>query len=802
MWSDLRYAIRSLGKAPGFSGLAVLVLAVGIGATSAIFNLIDGTVIRRLPYADPDRLLMLWERAPSFVHNRVSPLNFLDWSEQNHSFASMAAVAGGGRTLTSASGAAERIPGQSVTTAFFDVLGIAPIAGRTFRREDDVLQPTVVVISERFWRSHLDGDAAAVGHILRLDGQPFTVVGIVPASFQILFPADIWTPFPSRRTPEQRRQHYLQVIARLRPDTTIDQARNDMSLVAENIARLSPQTNRNWTVTIEPLRDGLVSGEVRSTSFVLGGVVAFVLLMACANVANLLLARGIGRAREMAVRAALGASGGQIARLLLSESLVLAILGGAAGLALSWIALRVAPSIIPRGLLPEGILLQFDSRVTLFAAALTCLTGVLFGVAPAWHAVRTPLGESLAAGGRASIGGAGRLRNVLAVAEVAGAVLLLAGAGLLVRTLVSMNAEDPGYRADSVLTMGVSLPISRYPDQSHALTFFRRAEAALAAIPGVTSVGIATVLPLSGREIGQPVEIAGDTPSVEAVRKSAHYQLTSPRYFETLGIEIVKGRAFTERDIATSSQVCIVNEEFVRRFLNGREPLGTIVKVPNMAPGQAPTIARQIVGVIRQVAIEAGEREKAVEIYVPMEQNVWYSAAIALKTSAPPATFTSAARAAIASIDKDQPVTQLRTMDEVAAQATRSPRFRAVLVSTFAAIALALAAVGIFGVLTFSVRERMREFGVRIALGATTGDILRLVLGAGVKLAGIGAAIGLVAAALLTRTLASLLFGITPLDPVTFFTAPAVLVATALAASVAPALRAVRADPAVTLRQE
>jgi putative ABC transport system permease protein len=802
LWSDLRYAIRSLGKAPGFSALAVLVLAVGIGATSAIFNLIDGTVIRRLPFADPDRLLMLWEHAPAYAHNRVSPLNFLDWSEQNHSFTSMAAVAGGGRTLTSASGVAERIPGQSVTTAFFDVLGIAPIAGRTFRPDDDVPQPNVVVIGERFWRSHMDGDAGAIGRILRLDGQPFTVVGIVPARFQMLFPADIWTPFASRRTPEQRRQHYLQVIARLRPNTTIDQARGDMNLVAESIARISPQTNRNWTVTIEPLRDGLVSGEVRSTSLVLGGVVAFVLLMACANVANLLLARGIGRAREIAVRAALGASGRQIARLLLSESLLLAVLGGAAGLALSWVALRVAPSVIPRGLLPEGIPLQFDSRVTLFATALTCLTGVLFGMAPAWHAVRTPLGESLAAGGRASIGGAGQLRNMLAVAEVAGAVLLLAGAGLLVRTLASMNAEDAGYHADSVLTMAISLPLSRYPDQSDVLTFFRRAEAALAAIPGVQSVGFSSVLPLNGWEIGQPVEIAGEARNVEAIRKSAHYQLTSPRYFETVGIDVIKGRAFSGRDVATAPQVCIVNEEFVRRLLQGREPLGTIVKVPNMVPGQAPTIAREIVGVIKQVAIGAGEKEKAVEVYVPIEQNVWYSTAIALKTAGPPATFTSAVRAAIAGIDKDQPVTQLRTMDEVAAEATRSPRFRAVLVSTFAAVALALAAVGIFGVLTFTVRERMREFGIRIALGATTSDILRLVLGTGVRLAGTGAAIGLVAAALLTRTLAALLFGVTPLDPVTFLAAPVVLVTTAIAASLAPAIRAVRVDPAVTLRQE
>jgi putative ABC transport system permease protein len=800
--ADVRYAIRSLGKARGFSLMAVLMLAIGIGATSAIFNLIDGTLIRPLPFVDPSRLVMLWEHPPSYARNRVSPLNFQDWSEQSHTFAGMAAVAGGSRTLTNADGAAERVPGQSVTTTFFDVLGIAPIAGRTFVADDMRPQPDVVVIGERFWRSHLNGDPSAVGRVLRLDGQSLTVIGIVPERFQILFPADIWTPFPLRRTPEQRRQHYLQVIARMRNGVTIEQTRGDMAIVAEHIAEIAPDTNKNWTVTVEPLHDAVVGGEVRSTSIVLGGVVVFVLLMACANVANLLLARGIGRAREIAVRAALGARRAQIARMLTCESLVLAALGGSAGIALSWLALRAAPSLIPPGLLPEGIPLRFDARVTMFAAALTGLTGILFGLAPAWHAVRRPLGESLASGGRASTGSAGRLRALLAAAEVAGAVLLLAGAGLLVRTLASMNAEDAGYRADSVLTMAVTLPLSRYPDQSRALTFFRQADAALSAIPGVASVGFVDNLPLDGWDIGQPIEVVGSPSTDASSRKSAHYQITSPRYFDTMGIQLAAGRAFTDRDVASAPQVCIVNEEFVRRFLSGRDPIGAIVKVPNMAPGQAPTIAREVVGVIKQVAIGAGEKERAVEIYVPMEQNVWYGSAIAVKTAGHPASFAAVARAAIAGIDKDQPVTRVRTMDEVAAEATSGPRFRATLVGLFALMSLALAAVGVFGVLTFSVRERTREFGVRVALGATTADILQLVLGSGLKIAGAGALVGLVSAALLTRSLASLLYGVAPLDPITFVAAPAVLVATALAASALPALRAVGVDPAVTLRQE
>jgi predicted permease len=801
--TDVCYAVRSLRHSRGFSALAALVLALGIGATSAVFSLIDGTLIRPLPFADPDRLVMLWEHPPGYARNRVSPLNFQDWAEQNHTFAGLAAVAGGGRTLTNESGVAERVPGQSVTTAFFDVLGIAPMAGRTFVLQDMLPQPNVVVIGERFWRDRLSADPAAVGRMLRLDGQPFTIVGIVPATFQILYPADVWTPFPLRRTPEQRRQHYLQVMGRMRPGVTLEQARSDMALVADGIASQYPDTNKNWTVTVEPLYHALVSGEVRSTTIMLGGVVAFVLLMACANVANLLLARGIGRSKEIAIRSALGASNGQIARLLLAESAVLAIVGGLAGLAVSWVALRAAPSIVPAGLLPEGIPLRFDSRVTVFAAALTGLVGVLFGLVPAWHAIRrTSLGEPLSVGGRAAIGGAGRLRALLAASEVAGAVLLLAGAGLLVRTLASMAAQDPGFHADSVLTMSVSLPTSRYADQRQVLTFFRQADAALAAIPGVQSVGFVDNLPLDGWDIGQPFEVVGEQATDAANRRSAHYQITSPHYFDTMGIRLAAGRAFTERDVANAPQVCIVNEEFVRRFLTSRNPIGTIVKVPNMAPGQAPTIAREIVGVIKQVAIDAGEKERAVEIYVPMEQNVWYGSAIAIKTAGPPATYASAVRAAISGVDRDQPVTRIRSMDEVAAEATNRPRFRATLVSTFALLSLALAAVGIFSVLTFSVRERTREFGVRLALGATLADILRLVLADSMKIAIAGAIVGLGAATLLTRMLESLLFGITPLDPVALLGAPAILVVIALVASALPALRAIQVDPAVTLRDE
>jgi putative ABC transport system permease protein len=797
--TDIRLAARSLRKAAGFTCLAVLILAVGIGATSIIFSLIDATMLRPLPYRNPAQLVALWEHPPGYARERVSPLNFLDWSEQSRAFESMAGVVPISRVLTTASGAAERIPAHIVTSAFFDVLGVRPIAGRTFAPDDTVLQPNVVVVSESFWRSRLGSDPRAIGRVVRLDGLPFTLIGIVPAGFQIVSPTDIWTPLP--RSPGQRRPRFLRVIARLKAGRTIDDARADMAIVADRIAQAAPDTNRNWGVVVDPLRESLVGGDLRATSLVLGGVVMFVLLMACANVANLLLARGVGRAREIAVRRALGAGAAQILRWLLTESVLLSTTGGCAGIAASWIVIRLMPSIVPPGLLPPGIGMQFDARVALVTAVLSGLAGVLAAAAPAWHATRTPPTDLLAAGGRASTR-SGRTRQALAVAEIAGAVLLMSAAGLMIRTLVAMSTEDHGFRGGSVLTTGVEIPISRYNPQQ-LTAFYRQTEAALMALPGVRSVGFARDLPLQGSALGQPFEISGVPPVDASSRQSAHYQMVNVRYFETLGIAFLKGRPFSDRDLSTSAPVCIVNEEFVRRQLRGREPIGAVVKVPNVLAGAAPpTMAREVVGVIKQVTVQAGERDKAMELYVPLEQNAWYSMAVAIRVDGLPMALADQVRAAIARLDRDLPLSRMRTMDDVAADSVMRPRFRAGLVGGLAGLALALAAVGVFGVRMFSVRERTRELGVRMALGARTADILSLVVGSGAKMAAAGVAIGLMLAAVLTRSLASLLYGVTPLDPVAFVGASATLVMTALLACVTPALLALRTDVAVTLRQE
>ncbi|HMF99380.1 MAG TPA: ABC transporter permease [Vicinamibacterales bacterium] len=798
---DLRVAVRSLRKTPVFTALTITIVAIGIGANTAIFSLVDAALFRRLPFPDADRLTMLWERSPARPRNRVTPLNFVDWSEQNHTFAALAAVSGGGRILTGAGAEPERIPGQSVTTAFFDVLGVRPIAGRTFTADDGRLEPDVVVISERLWKRRFGAAPDIIGRPILLDSQPFTVVGIVPATFEILYRSELWTPYLPRRTPEQRRMHYMQVLGRLRPDATLDGARADMALVARQIEAVSPQTNEGWGVTIEPLRDALVGDDLHTMSIVLFAIVGFVLTTVCANVANLLLARGTARTREIAVRAALGGSPARIVRQLLTESLVLAGAGGAAGWTLAWTMVRIAPSLMPPDTLPQAIVLSVDTRLAIFAVVISTVTGLLFGAAPAWHAARVPTSEALASGGRTATGSSHRFRTSLAIVEVAVGVVLVSGATLFARTVKSLHHVDTGFAADRLLTMYVSPPLSRYPTPEDALTFYERVRREIGALPGVRAVAIGGSLPLDGFDIGQGFEVVGAKPDEPARRASAHYQIVGATYFDTLGIRILRGRAFTEHDGATSAPVCIVNEEFARRYLADRDPVGARVAVSAMDPAGPRTVVREVVGVSRQVKVQGpGEKQNVNEIYVPILQNPWYSASIAVKTAGEPMALATAVRAAVARVDTDLPVTRLRTMDEVAAESVSQPRFRAELAGLFAALALLLAAGGVFGVLAFAVNQRLREFGIRRALGAQALDLARLVAAAALEIIIAGTLAGALSAAALTRFLAALLYGVRPLDPLTFVAAPLLLIGVAAIAAIAPAVRAMRVDPAAWLR--
>ncbi|HLK65616.1 MAG TPA: ABC transporter permease [Bryobacteraceae bacterium] len=797
---DLRYAVRLLAHAPGFTLVAALVLALGIGANSAIFSVVDTALLRPLPFHQSQELAMLKEITPEHHIMRASPLNYQDWHDQNTAFSSMAAVSGGPHTLSTEAGA-EQLPGQAVTLDFFKVLGVHPVAGRDFTSEEERTQANVVMISERMWRTRFGADPKLVGGSLMLDGKPFHVAGVVPADFQILWDTDIWTLQTVKRSPEQRKMHYFQVLGRLKPGVTFEQSRTAMALVAAHLAEIAPDTNKRWGIQVEPLRDAVVGSELRATTLVLAGVVGFVLLMACANVANLMLARGAGRAREMAVRVSLGAGTARLVRQLLTESLVLAILGGAGGVALAWLIIRVAPAAIPADTLPVGIKLALDARVAAFAAALSLSTGVLFGLAPAWQVARTSLASALRGAGRGATGRSGLL-STLAMVEIAISVMVVAGAGLFLRTLERLSQVDPGFHAPRVLTMHMVLPFLRYQTPERCLNFFNAAQQEIDHIPGVEEASFGGALPLTGWDIGQGFRV-GNGPADASNSGATHYQIVGAKYFETLGIPLQAGRPFSEHDTTTAPQVAIVNQEFVRRYLRGKPVVGTHVNVQAMDPGGPKWVDREIVGVAGQVKVDGlGEPENSVEVYVPITQNPWFLASLAVRTAADPAAIAPAVKAAIAKVDKDLALTQVQTMDQITYESAARPRFRAQLLASFAGLALALSAVGVFGVLAFSVTQRTREFGIRMALGAQIANVLGIVLKRGLRIAAGGVALGLLGAGAMARGMGTLLYGVRPLDPVAFVSAAAILGMVALAASAIPALRASRVDPAIALREE
>jgi putative ABC transport system permease protein len=800
---DLRYAVRTLRSVPGFTCASVLVFALGIGATTAIFSLVDGALLRPLPFHDAGRLVKIFERSPLSQRNSVALLNFQDWRDQNHSFAAMAGAGGGG--LTSLTDGLIDLPEpvtvQNVTPGFFEVFGIAPIAGRTFAPGESNDKP-FIVLSERVWRTRFNSNPAIIDGTVRLGGIPNIVIGIMPAGFEILSKVDVWTLLPIGLTMQARRVHFLEVVGRLRPGVTLEQATADLGVVAENIARISPETNKGWSVTLDPLQRAIVSDELRRTSLVLAAGVLFILLMACANVANLLLARGVTRTHEIAVRAALGASRRRIAVQLIAESVLLASMGTVVGVGISWAVLRAAPAFVPARTIPAGIVLAVDWRLIAFAVTLAFATALGSGVAPVWQATRVSLVEAIGTGNRTSIGRGGRIRAILAAVQIAAALLLVIGAGLFVRTLIALNTVDAGFRGDNVLTANVSLPFFRYRTPDQWLRFYESIRNDITRLPGVRGASfVCCDVPLDGYSMGQPFEVMGP-PIDPASQPIAHFQLVGPDYFETMGMTILRGRAFTERDIATTSQVCIVNEEFVRRYLRGRDPVGARIGVRSLVMRESTIVPREVVGVLRQVKLRPGEIESAVEIYIPFAQNPWFSGKFVVNTAGNPQALIPSIKSNVARVDKGLVVTRVRTMADVGAEATAPPRFRAALVGAFAALALILAGVGVFGVLSYSVRQRAREFSVRMALGARRSHVVGLVLAQGLTLAAAGLAGGFAVAFALLRFIASLLFGVQPIDPIAFGGAAAALGIFTLVACAVPAMLATRSDPAVMLRQE
>jgi putative ABC transport system permease protein len=734
----------------------------------------------------------------------------LDWNGRSRTFDKIAGFTPsvGGMVMAGRDGNAETVSRQWVTAGILDVLGVEPVAGRTFLPEDEEKRRNVIVISEAWWESRFNRDPAIVGQDVKLDGILFTVVGVAPKGFDILGRTSIWAMRPFVNMPPRARGAYmLQVVGRMKPGISLAAAQADLSAVADGLAREFPDTNRGRGVRLEPMHDTMIGSDLKTTSILFLGVVGFVLLICCANVANLLMARATARTRELAVRAALGAGRWRIVRQLLTESLVLSAIGGALGIALGAFILRAAPAVIPAGLLPATVTLTFDLRVVAFCAAAALTIGVLFGLGPAWQATGISTTRAMNVDSRTMTTGSGHLRNLLVAGEVATAVLLLFGAGLLLRTLIAVESFDRGYRAESVLTMLVDPLGSSYPTPEKLQQFYDQVEAEVRAVPGVQDAAWSSALPLGDSLYGDlalTYEIVGDPPLEESQRPTTSYQVVSPTYFSTLDLPIIAGRPFDRRDTRDSPRVCIVNEAFVRT-LGGRSPLGLRVafRVAG-APEAKPTVG-EIVGVVKQVKGRPDEPEDFVQIYAPMAHDLSDDAILMVQSRTGRAeALVPAVRAAISRIDREQLVSirDVRTLEDVEWSATGRQRFRAVMVTAFAALAVSLAMVGVFGLLAYSVQQRVRDFGVRRALGATTGDVLRLVVSSALKVVTAGAVVGLLLAAASGRLIGSVLFGVHPLDFVTFAGVTLLVAATAALSIAGPAWRAARIDPAEALRHK
>ncbi len=806
---DVRYAWRMLLKERGLTAAALLTLALGIGANGAIFALVDAVLLRPLSFPAPERLVMVWERTGESDTEEVAPLNLVDWKSRSRSFVAIGGFVPnvGSMVLGDPAGPPETVSRQWVTEGVFRALGVEPVAGRAFLPSDDVEGGRLVILAESFWRSRFGSDPAIVGTEIRLDGEDWTVVGVVPDEAQLIGRSSTWAMIPIRGAPpDARGEHFFHTIGRVRPDVSVAAAEAELQSVAVELAREFPETNAGRGVALEPLRAAVIGSDLRQTSLLFLGVVGFVLLICCANVANLLMTRATRRTRELAIRSALGADRGRLVRQLLTESLLLAAIGGLIGLVFGAVILRIAPALLPEEILPASVTLAFDLRVAAFCGVTALLVGCVFGIAPAWQARDLSTASLLAGSSRTVTGRGGTLRAALVTAQVATAVILLVGAGLLLRTLLAVEGVDRGYRATSVLTMLVD-PHSRvHPTDESLLRFYDAVEVEVEAIPGVHAAAWATTIPLGNSYEGSVAyEIEGSPAASRSRRPTADYQIVSPDYFAALDLAIMDGRPFDERDVERSVPVAIVNEAFARRHFAGRSPVGARVALYSEEGDEEPAAVREIVGVARQVKAHPAATEELMQVYVPLAQSATGDIYLLVRAaSGGAADLAPAVRRAIARHDREQLVSvrDAVTLDDVVWEATARHRFRAVLVASFAGLALLLAMVGVFGVLAYSVQQRLRDFGVRRALGATTGDVFRQVAWGATRLVGTGALIGLAVSAFVGRLLASMLFGVAPLDLVTFVAVATVVVITAVVSTAGPAWRATLVDPAVALRDD
>jgi putative ABC transport system permease protein len=793
---DLRYGARALVRAPGFAFVAIATIALGIGANTAIFSVVNGLLLRPLPYPRAQELVMVWQdmRARSGpVKEWATPGNFADWKNSGL-FAGVTAIQGWQPSLTG-SGEAESIPGEQVTHEYFDVLGARPAAGRTFRPEDDLPNsPRVVVIGHALWQRRFGADPAAIGRSIVLGGEPHEIVGVMPPTFRpvIRTTAEAWRPRRLNLANPSRGAVVLRVVARLKTGSTLDRTAASAAALAAQLSAAHPDSNTGAGIGLTTLHEEVV-GNVERGLWVLLGAVAFVLLIACANVANLLLARASARAREVAVRVALGAGRGRLVRQLLTESLLLAALGGIAGVVLGGWGIDALLAIAPRGT-PRTEAIRLDGPVLWFALALTAATGILFGLVPALHAT-ADAAPGLKAGGRGTQGSGHRTRRALIAMEIATALVLLVGSGLLIRTLARLQSFDLGFDPARVLVGQVNPPRVRYSTPEQLVALYDRLLERASAIPGVETAALSSILPLGG-DSDMTIYVEGKPlPRTDAESTAVWYRLVSREYFAAMRIPITSGRNFEPREAAPA---IVVSDVSAARFWPGENPIGKRVRFDG--GGNAPWFT--VVGVAREVRMRGARSESRSEVYLPYWQFPEPGMNLALKSIARPELLAGSLRQAVREIDPELPVSGVDTMQAIVTTSIDEPRFVALLVSIFAGLALGLAALGIYGLIAFVVAQRSAEIGVRIALGASRRDIFALVVGDGAKLTAAGVAVGVAAAAGLASSLESMLFGVPPLDALTFAATTAALVAAALLACLIPARRAARVDPMVALRSE
>ncbi len=812
---DLRYGVRMLLKQPGFTLIAVLTLALGIGANTAIFSVVNAVLLRPLPYAEPERLVAVWEtnKKNPAGKSSVSYPNFFDWRTQNKSFERMAAYYTNSVTLT---GVATPINLHCaiVSAELLALLGARPQQGRLFLPEEDKPNSSgrAIIVSHGLWQRQFKADSNMVGKTLTLNGKLFNVVGIMPAGFQYPIeaePVELWVAAgvdgekdkpEDKANNEQRGAHFLQVVGRLKPGVKLEQAQAELDVIAANLEKEYPDSNTRAGVKVISYHTDLVS-DYRSALWIILGAVGCVLLIACANVANLLLARATARYKEIAVRSALGASRGRVIRQLLTESLALSLVGGCLGLLLAWWGTEVLVKMIPEDV-PRLAEISLDRWVFGFTLLVSALTGIIFGLAPALQASKVELTEAMKEGGRASSSGGGRsrLRNALVVAEIAVAIVVLVSAGLLLKSFQKLQQVDLGFDTRNVLTASVEIPDTQYPEQAQAHAFYKGLLEKVKALPGVERVSAIMPLPLGGDTFSISFEVEGrNIPQGEL--PSAHFRVVSDDYFPTMKIPLLAGRDFTSSDSATSQPVVIINEAFAQKHFSGEHPLGKHLK-PGISMGKGKRWY-EIVGIVKSVKHRQSlSRDYEPEYYFPHTQLSFGGMNLVVRTKNDPRALVGPLQNEVSSLDKNVPLYAPKTLEQYQGVAVSQPKFNALLLTLFAGLALLLTAIGLYGVMAYSVVQRTQEIGVRIALGAQTGDVLKMVLRHGLMLTAIGLVIGLGAAFALTRLMSAMLYGVTATDPLTFTVIALLLAGVASIACYFPARRATKVDPMIALRCE